>query len=169
MDLHCELPIHICFCQLCNTAQPSLVHCVKCSNYFCQCSAVCTVMKNCVQWKICQSALALYKSAAPADISLQCCVQSKPLCNAEQYIKDCILGNTLQLTIIRNVYRKVQSVPLHKYQIYQILETQIQFTKYWKHLPTDLLLLQHTFWCSALICTGVSCVVLCNIEHSSDL
>ena len=49
MDLHCELPIHICFCQLCNIAQPSLVHCVKCSNYFCQCSAVCTVMKNCVQ------------------------------------------------------------------------------------------------------------------------
>ena len=50
------------------------------------------------------------------------------------------------------------------------MDTNTKYTKYRKHLPTaDLLLLQHTFWCSALICTGMSCVVLCNIEHSSDL
>ena len=79
---------------------------------------------------------------------------------------DCILGNTLQLTIIRNVYRKVQSVPLHKYQIYQILETQIQFTKYWKHLPTTTdLHLQYTLWCSELLYTGMSCVDVCHIVN----
>ena len=119
MDLQCERPIHTCFCQLCNTAQPSLVHCVKRSNYLCQCSAVCTLYI--VQWwrTVCSEkyALALYKSAAPAEIALECCVHcALPMqwkCvqkSAKQCIMDCILGNTLQLTIIRNVYRKVQSV-----------------------------------------------------------
>ena len=189
MDLHCERPIHTCFCQLCNTAQPSLVHCVKCSNYFCQCSAVCTLYSDEEQCAVKKYALALYKSAAPAEIALECCVHcALPMqwkCvqkSAKQCIMDCILGNTLQLTIIRNVYRKVQSVPTqipnipnigNTNTVHQILETPA----HWPSSSATHILVQctdlhwHVLCCvvqyctRALIYSGVSCVGVCHITH----